>query len=112
MKAKSLASKAKKIDWEAVCERTRQRCNRLSEQERRRFRAEALRIVNGSVKKKLAKTEPNQKINWAPGGRKLKPRLKPLTDAERQQLLTEALGELSSAPGDQAEVFGESGKTC
>ena len=112
MKAKLFASKAKKIDWEAVCERTRQRCNRLSEQERRRFRAEALRIVNGSEKKKPAKTEPDQKINWTPGGRKPKPRLKPLTDAERQQLLREALAELLSAPGDKGEVIGEFGKTC
>jgi hypothetical protein len=37
----------KPIDWEAVCEPNRQHCNRLSKQERRRLREEALRIVFG-----------------------------------------------------------------
>ena len=45
MKQKPATSKARKIDWEAVCERTRQRCNKLSEEERRRYRGEALRII-------------------------------------------------------------------
>ncbi len=45
MKQKPARSKAKRIDWEAVCERTRRRCNKLSEEERRRYRTEALRII-------------------------------------------------------------------
>lgn len=45
MKKKPAIAKAKAIDWEAVCERTRQRCNKLSEEEHRRLRNEALRII-------------------------------------------------------------------
>lgn len=45
MKKKPANVKAKPIDWEAVCERTRQRCNKLSDGERRRLRDEALRII-------------------------------------------------------------------
>ena len=45
MKKKAATAKGKKIDWDAVCERTRQRCNKLSEEERHRLRAEALRII-------------------------------------------------------------------
>jgi len=36
---------AKKIDWDAECERTRQRCNRLSDDERRALREKALRLI-------------------------------------------------------------------
>jgi hypothetical protein len=39
---------AKKIDWEAECERTRQRCNRLSGDERRLLREKALRLIYSS----------------------------------------------------------------
>ncbi len=39
---------AKKIDWEAVCEQTRQRCNRLSDEERRNLRGKALRLIYSS----------------------------------------------------------------
>jgi hypothetical protein len=35
----------KKIDWEAVCEENRQRCNKLTDEERRRLRDHALRII-------------------------------------------------------------------
>ena len=46
MKKQPITTKSKKkIDWDAVCERTRQRCNKLSEEERHRFRAETLRII-------------------------------------------------------------------
>ncbi len=36
---------AKKIDWEAECERIRQRCNRLTDDERRALREKALRLI-------------------------------------------------------------------
>jgi hypothetical protein len=39
---------AKKIDWEAVCEQTRQRCNGLSNDERRSLREKALRLIYSS----------------------------------------------------------------
>lgn len=45
MKKTSAATKRKVIDWETVCERTRQRCNKLSEEERRRLKDRALQII-------------------------------------------------------------------
>ena len=39
------ASAAKRINWEAECERTRQQCNKLSESERRALREKALRLI-------------------------------------------------------------------
>lgn len=46
MKKKIATSKEKQpIDWDAVCERTRQRCNKLSPEARRRLRTQALRII-------------------------------------------------------------------
>jgi hypothetical protein len=38
----------RKIDWEAVCEQTRQRCNKLSSEERRNLREKALRLIYSS----------------------------------------------------------------
>jgi hypothetical protein len=35
----------RKTDWEAECERTRQRCNKLPEDERRILREKALRLI-------------------------------------------------------------------
>ena len=43
---KTMASK--KIDWETVCEQTRQRCNKLSDEERRSLREKALRLIYSS----------------------------------------------------------------
>ena len=37
--------KERKIDWDAVCERTRKRCNKLSGEARRRLRAEAFHLI-------------------------------------------------------------------
>ena len=45
MKKKPVATRKKPIDWETVCERTRQRCNKLSDEERRRLRDVAFRII-------------------------------------------------------------------
>ncbi len=42
------AAAAKKIDWEAVCEQTRQQCNKLSEEDRRSLREKALRLIYSS----------------------------------------------------------------
>ena len=39
---------SKKTDWEAECERTRQRCNKLPEDERRILREKALRLIYSS----------------------------------------------------------------
>jgi hypothetical protein len=45
MKAKSAKAKpAPKIDWDKVAEENRQRCNTLTDEERRRYRDLALRI--------------------------------------------------------------------
>ena len=35
----------KQIDWDTVCERTRQRCNKLTDEQRRRLQAKALQII-------------------------------------------------------------------
>jgi hypothetical protein len=43
---KAVASK--KTDWEAECERTRQRCNKRTEDERRVLREKALRLIYSS----------------------------------------------------------------
>lgn len=51
MKKKPTMPKAKKIDWDKVCEETRQRCNKLSDQERERLEEEALRIIYGNPAK-------------------------------------------------------------
>jgi hypothetical protein len=49
MKKKAAKVKTNKtIDWEAVCDRARQRCSKHSPEERRRFRDEALRIIYGA----------------------------------------------------------------
>jgi hypothetical protein len=48
MKVKEQMGKTKAVDWEVVAEETRRRCNKLSEQDRRRYRAEALRLVYNS----------------------------------------------------------------
>jgi hypothetical protein len=42
------AAASKKIDWETVCEQTRQRCNKLSDDERRGLREKALRLIYSS----------------------------------------------------------------
>ena len=39
---------SKKTNWEAECERTRQRCNKLSEDERRCLREKALSLIYSS----------------------------------------------------------------
>jgi hypothetical protein len=45
MKKKTATSQVRKVNWEAVCERTRQRCDKLSDDERRQLHEEALRII-------------------------------------------------------------------
>ena len=45
MKKKAVAPRKKPIDWDAVCEATRQRCNKLTDEERRRYREHALRLI-------------------------------------------------------------------
>jgi hypothetical protein len=47
MKKKSGGLKAGKTDWDKVCEETRQRCNKLSDEERERLEEQALRIIYG-----------------------------------------------------------------
>jgi hypothetical protein len=37
--------KKDKVDWEAVSERTRHECNKLSSEQRRRLRDDALRLI-------------------------------------------------------------------
>jgi hypothetical protein len=52
MKTKRTVTKTKKkIDWDEVCERTRQRCNKLSDEENERLLQEGLRIIYGSAPK-------------------------------------------------------------
>jgi hypothetical protein len=53
MKKKTAASKQSKkpIDWDAVSERTRQRCNRLTDEQRERLEDEALQIIYGQPRK-------------------------------------------------------------
>ena len=38
----------KQVDWDAVCERTRQRCNKLTEEERKELLEEGLKIIYGA----------------------------------------------------------------
>ena len=38
----------KKIDWDVACERTRQRCNKLTDDERHELLEEALRLIYGA----------------------------------------------------------------
>ena len=38
----------KKIDWDAACERTRQRGNKLTDEERHELLEEALRLIYGA----------------------------------------------------------------
>jgi hypothetical protein len=45
MKKKPSAQQAKQIDWDAVCEENRRFCNKLSDEERRRLRDKALRVI-------------------------------------------------------------------
>ena len=40
----------KPIDWEAVCEQTRQRCNKLSDDERRSLREKARLLISPRLK--------------------------------------------------------------
>ena len=51
MKKKPGGLKAGKIDWDKVSEATRHRCNRLSDEERERLEAEALRVIYGNPPK-------------------------------------------------------------
>jgi len=55
-KAVATSKSEKKIDWEAVCERTRQHCNKLSDKERRQLLEEGLRIIHGSDAKKAIRS--------------------------------------------------------
>ena len=49
MKQQSATAKPKKpVDWDAVCERTRQRCNKLTETERKDLLEEGLKIIYGA----------------------------------------------------------------
>ena len=45
MKKVAMPGKGKRIDWDKVCEQTRQRCNKLSDDERRQLRAKALHLI-------------------------------------------------------------------
>lgn len=47
------AKPTKPVDWDVVCERTRQRCNSLTEKEREHLQDEALRIIYGQPRKAL-----------------------------------------------------------
>ncbi len=42
---KKAGRKARRIDWDAVCERTRQRCNKLSDSRRKELVDVALGII-------------------------------------------------------------------
>ncbi len=42
------ARRKKRIDWDAVSEQTRQRCNKLSDEDHDRLFEEAVRIINAS----------------------------------------------------------------
>ena len=42
---KASVAKQKPVNWEAVCERTRQVGNKLSDEERRRLKDKALQII-------------------------------------------------------------------
>ncbi len=49
MKQQSATAKPKKqVDWDAVCERTRQRCNNLTEKEREELLEAGLKIIYGA----------------------------------------------------------------
>lgn len=49
MKKQSAAAKPKKqTDWDAVAERTRQQCNKLTEEERKELLEAGLRIIYGA----------------------------------------------------------------
>jgi len=56
MKKRTATKPRPKIDWDAVCEQTRQRCNKLSEEEMRRYQDEALRIIYGAHGKTPARS--------------------------------------------------------
>ena len=47
-KAAASPKTVKKIDWDAVCERNRQKCNKLTDEERRHLRAKALQLIYSS----------------------------------------------------------------
>lgn len=51
MKKKPGGPKAGKIDWDKVGEETRQRCNKLSDEERERLEEQALRMIYGNPPK-------------------------------------------------------------
>jgi hypothetical protein len=55
-KAVAPSKTGEKIDWDSVCERTRQRCNKLSDEERQQLLEEGLRIINGSDAKKAIRS--------------------------------------------------------
>ncbi|MBI3880776.1 MAG: hypothetical protein HY301_12050 [Verrucomicrobia bacterium] len=48
MSKKSPSRKPRKIDWDKVCEANRQQCNKHTDEERRHFVNEALRIIYSS----------------------------------------------------------------
>ena len=56
MKKRAATKATPKIDWDVVCEQTRQRCNKLSEEEMRRYQDEALRIIYGAHGKAPARS--------------------------------------------------------
>ncbi|MBI2927078.1 MAG: hypothetical protein HYY24_15390 [Verrucomicrobia bacterium] len=106
----------------AACERVRQECNKLSDQERLRLREEARRIIFGgtddpadkerqarkhpivpsrptpyaSMKSKVLRTT-SKKRDWAAEVRQFKPQLNALTGAERELLLEEGLKKIYGA---------------
>jgi hypothetical protein len=47
MNKKKVTAKRKTIDWDAVCEETRQRGNKWSDEQRRALLDEGLRIIYG-----------------------------------------------------------------
>jgi hypothetical protein len=44
------------IDWDSISEQTRQRCNKLTNEQRQRLRADALRIIYSSDAKTTARS--------------------------------------------------------
>jgi hypothetical protein len=50
-KAAALKRSKKPIDWDAVGERARQQCNRLTEEQREHLQEEALQIIYGQPRK-------------------------------------------------------------
>ena len=64
MRQKPVKPKQRKnIDWEAVCERTRRRCSQLSDEERRRYRDEALRTIYSANAKAAARSRCHKRAD-------------------------------------------------